>query len=228
MQTILVIDDDPKLANLVAEFLGSRGLQVVTENSGQNGLSRMRAGGIDAIVLDVMMPGMDGFVVLQEIRKESSIPVIMLTARGDDMDRIVGLEMGADDYLSKPFNPRELLARIRAVLRRTQGSNSSSTTDDLIKACGIQLSPSRREAKIDGQVLDLTTTEFEILRVLLAGAGRVIPRERLMEQARGEEWAAYDRSIDVHISHLRKKIGDDPRKPKRIKTIRGVGYLVPD
>ena len=137
MQTILVIDDDPKLANLVAEFLGSRGLQVVTENDGPKGLSRMRAGGIDAIVLDVMMPGMDGFVVLQEIRKESSIPVIMLTARGDDMDRIVGLEMGADDYLSKPFNPRELLARIRAVLRRTQGSNTSSSTDDLIKACGI-------------------------------------------------------------------------------------------
>ena len=228
MQTVLVIDDDPKLANLLAEFLGSRGLQVITENSGSSGLSRMRSGGVDAIVLDVMMPGMDGFVVLQEIRKESTIPVIMLTARGDDMDRIVGLEMGADDYLSKPFNPRELLARIRAVLRRTQQGNLSPAVDDTISACGISLSPSRREVKVDEVLLDLTTTEFEILRVLLAGAGRVIPRERLMEQARGEEWAAYDRSIDVHISHLRKKIGDDPRKPKRIKTIRGVGYLVPD
>ena len=228
MQTVLVIDDDPKLANLVAEFLGSRGLQVITENSGISGLNRMRVGGIDAIVLDVMMPAMDGFVVLQEIRKESTIPVIMLTARGDDMDRIVGLEMGADDYLSKPFNPRELLARIRAVLRRTQLGTTAYTADDTISACGISLSPSRREVKVDDVLLDLTTTEFEILRVLLAGAGRVIPRERLMEQARGEEWAAYDRSIDVHISHLRKKIGDDPRKPKRIKTIRGVGYLVPD
>jgi DNA-binding response OmpR family regulator len=148
----------------------------------------------------------------------------MLTARGEDLDRIIGLELGADDYLSKPFNPRELLARIHAVLRRTQAAPEA---DEAISAAGVRVDPARREATVDGRRLELTTTEFDILRVLVAAAGRVIPRERLMELARGEEWAAYERSVDVHVSHLRKKLGDDPRKPRIIKTIRGVGYLVP-
>ncbi len=225
METVLVIDDDPGLAELLGEYLGSRGLGVRTAPDGLTGLALLRGGGVDLVVLDVMMPGMDGFEVLREIRRDSRIPVVMLTARGDDTDRIVGLEMGADDYLAKPFNPRELLARIRAVLRRA-GAGSDEEAGAL-HAAGLRLDPARREVTRAGEPIDLTTTEFDILRALMASAGRVIPRERLMEQARGQEWAAYERSVDVHISHLRRKLADDPRKPTIIKTIRGVGYLVP-
>lgn len=224
MQTVLVIDDDPGLAGLLGEFLGSRGLAVRTAPDGPSGLEHVRAGGIDLVVLDVMMPGMDGFEVLGALRRISRLPVIMLTARGDDTDRIVGLELGADDYLAKPFNPRELLARIRAVLRRTAASPDEQAS---LLAAGIRVEVARREASLDGQALVLTTTEFDILRTLVAAAGRVVPRERLMEFARGKEWAAYDRSVDVHVSHLRRKLGDDPRRPRRIKTVRGVGYMVP-
>jgi DNA-binding response OmpR family regulator len=224
MQSVLVIDDDNGIASLLAEYLGSRGFAVQTAPDGPAGLARLRQGGVDLVVLDIMMPGMDGFEVLREIRKDSALPVIMLTARGEDLDRIVGLELGADDYLSKPFNPRELLARINAVLRRTRAAPDE---DQRLESAGIVVDPARREASLDGQRLDLTTTEFDILRALVAAAGRVIPRERLMAEARGEEWGAYERSVDVHISHLRRKLGDDPRKPSRIKTIRGVGYLVP-
>jgi DNA-binding response OmpR family regulator len=224
MQRILVVDDDPGLAELLKEYLSSRGLEVETVGCGEDALTRLPSGGLDLVVLDVMLPGADGFEVLGEIRRSMSIPVIMLTARGEDMDRVVGLEMGADDYLSKPFNPRELLARIKAVLRRSAGEPPEEAAP---YASGIRVDIGRREVQIDGQLVELTTTEFEILRVLVASAGRVVPRERLMEQARGPEWAAYERSVDVHISHLRKKLGDTSRRPKLIKTIRGVGYLVP-
>jgi DNA-binding response OmpR family regulator len=171
-----------------------------------------------------MLPGKDGFEICRNIRADSSIPVIMLTARGDELDRIVGLELGADDYLPKPFNPRELLARIGAVLRRRGGAADSGEAHS---AAGIRIDPERRELRVDGRPVELTTTEFEILRVLVASAGRVVPRERLMELARGPDWAAFERSVDVHISHLRRKLGDDPRAPSRIKTVRGVGYMVP-
>lgn len=224
MQRVLVVDDDPGLASLLAEYLGSRGFDVEVVGSGEDALSRIPRGGLDLVVLDVMLPGADGFEVLSHIRRIGSLPVIMLTARGEDMDRIVGLEMGADDYLSKPFNPRELLARIKAVLRRGQAEPDS---DASIHAADIRVDVARREVTVEGVPVELTTTEFEILRVLVSSAGRVVPRERLMEQARGPEWAAYERSVDVHISHLRKKLGDTGRRTKRIKTIRGVGYLVP-
>ena len=224
MLSILVIDDDPRLSSLLAEYLGARGYAVRTAADGLTGLAVLRGGGVDLVVLDVMMPGMDGLEVLGEIRRGGRQPVIMLTARGEDTDRIVGLEMGADDYLTKPFNPRELLARIKAVLRR---ADASPAAEPALAAAGIRLDPSRREVTVEGEAVELTTTEFDILRALMAAAGRVIPRERLMEQARGQEWASYDRSVDVHISNLRRKLRDDPRKPKRIKTVRGVGYLVP-
>lgn len=224
MQTLLVIDDDPDLAALVAEYLGGRGFTVETAGDGKAGLERLRGAGIDLVILDVMMPGLDGFEVLREIRRDAATPVIMLTARGEDLDRIVGLELGADDYLSKPFNPRELLARVKSVLRRTAASPEE---DAALVAAGIRVDPARREASVDGKPVQLTTTEFDLLRVLVSSAGRVIPRERLMELARGEEYASFERSVDVHVSHLRKKLGDDPRKPTRIKTVRGVGYLVP-
>ncbi|MEL6343225.1 MAG: response regulator transcription factor [Myxococcota bacterium] len=225
MQTVLVIDDDPKLSGLLAEYLSARGFGVAQAPDGPAGLARLRAGDVDLIILDVMMPGMDGLEVLTEIRRDSRLPVIMLTARGEETDRIVGLEMGADDYLAKPFNPRELLARIKAVLRRSEPAPDAAAV--VLTAAGVRLDPARREVTVDGAPVDLTTTEFDILRALISAAGRVIPRERLMEQARGQEWASYERAVDVHISHLRKKLGDDPRQPTRIKTVRGVGYLVP-
>ena len=224
MLTILVIDDDPGISSLLVEYLSSRGYRVESAPDGPTGLRFLRSTTVDLVILDVMMPGMDGLEVLQHLRRDHSVPVIMLTARGEDTDRIVGLELGADDYLAKPFNPRELLARIKAVLRRSEPPEVSS---QILTACGIRLDPARREVTMNGSSVELTTTEFDILRVLMAAAGRVIPRENLMEQARGQEWAAYDRSVDVHISHLRRKLGDQPRQPKLIKTIRGVGYLVP-
>ena len=221
----LVIDDDPKLAALLAEYLGGRGLEVRTAADGERGIEAHKAGAFDVIVLDVMMPKKDGFEVLKEIRKESNIPVIMLTARAEDFDRIVGLELGADDYMPKPFNPRELLARIKAILRRSQSSGQDEV--EVLSAAGIRLHISKREVESEGLSVELTATEFDILRVLLSNAGRVIARERLMELARGIEFAAFDRSIDVHISNLRKKLGDSSKKAKKIKTIRGVGYLIP-
>ncbi len=224
MHTVLVIDDDPGLTELLAEYLQARGLAVVSAPDGEAGLARLQGGGIDLVILDVMLPGRDGFEICRQIRATSKLPVIMLTARGDELDRIVGLELGADDYLPKPFNPRELLARIRAVLRRQQAAPSPS---EALQAAGVRLDPERREVRVDGQPVDLTTTEFEILRVLVGAAGRVVPRERLMELARGPDWAAFERSVDVHVSHLRRKLGDDPRRPRRIKTVRGVGYMVP-
>ena len=222
---ILVIDDDPKLASLLVEYLGGRGLLVEQASSGQQGLEKRKMGSFDLVILDVMMPGMDGFETLKELRKESDIPVIMLTARTEDFDRIVGLELGADDYINKPFNPRELLARIHAILRRTQ--NAQSTEDSAIVVGNVRMEVTKRKVFVRGEDIELTATEFDILRVLLSNAGRVIARERLMELARGQEFAAFDRSIDVHISNVRKKLGDSSKQSQIIKTIRGVGYLVP-
>jgi len=223
MRRLLVIDDDARLRDLLSEYLGSRGFSVATAADGDAGLAALRGGGFDLAVLDVMMPGKDGFTVVRELRATSRVPVILLTARGDETDRIVGLELGADDYLPKPFNPRELLARIEAVLRRSE----APAPDAVLRAGGLVVDPDRRTVVLDGVPIELTTTEFEILRVLVANAGRVVPRERLMELARGDEFAAFERSVDVHVSHVRRKLGDDPKQPAWIKTIRGVGYMVP-
>lgn len=224
VKTILVVDDDQRLRELVAEYLESRGFAVLTAEDGEDGLARLRGEAVDLVVLDVMMPGLDGFEVVREMRKTTRIPVIMLTARGDETDRIVGLEIGADDYMPKPFNPRELLARIQAVLRRT---DTSAATSSFLEAGALRVDLDRREVRLDGALVDLTTTEFEILRTLVANAGRVIPRERLMELARGDEYASFERSVDVHVSHIRKKLGDDSKNPTYVKTVRGVGYTMP-
>jgi DNA-binding response OmpR family regulator len=224
VRSILVIDDDERLRDLVAEYLGGRGFTVATAEDGEKGLESIRSGSIDLVVLDVMLPGLDGFEVMRELRKFSRIPVIMLTARGDDTDRIVGLEIGADDYMAKPFNPRELLARIQAVLRRSEVPKEE---EKVLSAGPITIDSDRRTVTLEGALVDLTTTEFEILRTLVANAGRVIPRERLMELARGEDFASFERSVDVHISHIRKKLGDDPKQPSFVKTVRGIGYTIP-
>ncbi|MEN0067136.1 MAG: response regulator transcription factor [Myxococcota bacterium] len=225
MHRVLVIDDDPGLRELLAEYLGSRGFDVHTAADGPSGLEAAQRPEFDAVILDVMLPGLDGIGVLRGLRATSQVPVIMLTARGDDVDRIVGLELGADDYLPKPFNARELVARLQAVLRRTHGP--PPTSGQTLRAGGLVVDPDRRQVILDGVSIELTTTEFEILRVLVERAGRVVPRDRLMELARGEDYASFDRSVDVHISHLRRKLGEDSRTPRFIKTVRGVGYSVP-
>ncbi|MBO84389.1 MAG: DNA-binding response regulator [Deltaproteobacteria bacterium] len=229
MYTLLVVDDDPGISALLVEYLGSRGFAVESTSNGSDGLLRLARGGVDLVILDVMMPGMDGFETCRAIRRAdrsiSQVPIIMLTARGDDFDRIVGLELGADDYLPKPFNPRELLARVQAVLRRS--TSDSAESDPVLRAAGIRMDAARRECTVHGEMVDLTTTEFDLLHALVAAAGRVIPRESLMATARGDAYASFDRSVDVHVSHIRRKLGDNPKKPQMIKTVRGVGYLVP-
>ena len=214
-----MIDDDVELCSLLAELLTREGFQVDSEHDGNRGLEKALRGECDLVVLDVMLPGLDGFEILRRLRQRSRVPVLMLTARGEDVDRIVGLELGADDYLPKPFNPRELVARIRAILRRLEARPAATT--GRVEVNGIALDPATREVFRNGEAVDLTTFEFDILEMLLRGAGRVLSRDDLMEQMYNRKATAFDRSIDMHISHLRKKLETGRTL---IKTIRGVGY----
>lgn len=229
MNRILVIDDDTELCELLIDYLSGEGFEVQAVNHGEQGAEQALAEEYALVVLDVMLPGMNGFDVLRKIRKTSKVPVIMLTARGDDVDRIVGLELGADDYLPKPFNPRELIARIRAVQRRSEASDSPAQTAQLpsgeLQVGDILLSPGNRCVKRNGEPVELTSVEFTLLEVLLRQAGVVISREDLVEKTLGRRLSAYDRSIDVHVSALRKKLGKRLDNEERIKTIRSVGYL---
>ena len=215
---ILVIDDDVELASLLRTFLEREGFQPEFAHDGRSGLDRALQGGLDLIVLDVTLPGIDGFEVLRRLRQQSRVPVIMLTARGEDVDRIVGLEIGADDYLPKPFNPRELAARIRAIHRRVQTPELSSR----IEVNGVTLDQGSREVFCDDKQVELTTVEFDILEQLMRAAGRVLSRDALMEALYNRKATPYDRSMDMHISHLRKKLECGGKV--LIKTIRGVGY----
>lgn len=215
---ILVIDDDTELAALLREFLLREGFRCDFAYEGRAGLQEALTGSHDLIVLDVMLPGIDGFEVLRRLRQTKNVPVVMLTARGEDIDRIVGLELGADDYVPKPFNPRELVARIRAVLRRTEPRPQSGK----VEANGVVLDPGSREVFCDGKRVDLTTVEFDILEHLMRAAGRVLSRDQLMEALYGRKATPFDRAMDMHISHLRKKLECGGRT--LIKTVRGVGY----
>jgi len=226
MDRILVIDDDTELCELLTDYLNGQGFAVETVNQGEQGAQQALAGHYELVVLDVMLPGLNGFDVLRKIRQESRVPVIMLTARGDDVDRIVGLEMGADDYLAKPFNPRELVARIRAIQRRFEAAQpAASGTPDELKVGDVTLCRSNRTVKRNGEQVDLTSVEFNLLEVLLARAGQVVSREVLVEEVLGRQLSAYDRSIDVHVSALRKKLGHLSGGTERIRTVRSVGYL---
>jgi two-component system response regulator CpxR len=218
--TILLADDDTELSGLLKEYFESEGFQVRLAPDGIAALEETRKPGLDLIVLDVMMPGMNGMDVLKELRRESKLPVIMLTARGDDMDRILGLELGADDYVPKPCNPRELLARIRAVMRRGQApvEHGSIVIDDL------ELNQGSRTLQKSGQTVELTSTEFSILFALLQNRGEVVSKRDLYMSALGREPVPHDRSVDMHVSNLRRKLGPDPRGDNRIETIRGIGY----
>jgi two-component system response regulator CpxR len=214
---ILIVDDDEELSSLLTELLIREGFRVDTQNDGRRGLAAALNGGYDLMVLDVMLPGLDGFEILKRVRREARLPILMLTARGEDEDRIIGLELGADDYLPKPFNTRELVARIRAIMRRLEQRQPGG----VLEVNGISIDPGTREVLRNGDAVEATTFEFDILETLMRSAGRVVSRDELMEELYGRKATPFDRSVDMHISHLRKKLeGDKPL----IKTVRGVGY----
>jgi two-component system response regulator CpxR len=219
---LLIIDDDVRLGALLERLLVPEGFQVTLVTDGQQGVRRATAEVFDLIVLDVMLPGVDGFEVLRRVRAHSQVPVVMLTAKGTDNDRIVGLELGADDYMAKPFNPRELVARIKAVLRRSEGGKPVAS--EVLSSGDLSMDVARREVTVCGRLVTLTTTEFDLLRCFLRYPGQVLSRDALMDMLRGVGYAAYDRSIDVHVKNLRAKIEEDSRQPRYIKTIWGTGY----
>jgi two-component system response regulator CpxR len=224
MPKILIVDDDVELCELVGEYLTREGYEVEAVHNGDKGLERALSGEHALVVLDIMLPGMTGLDVLRRLRAESRIPVLILTARGEDVDRIVGLEIGADDYLGKPFNPRELLARVRAILRRAQAGPSEATAAPL-RVGDVELDPGARVVTRDGQPVELTAVEFSLLEALMRSAGQVVTREYLAQTVLGRRFMAYDRSIDMHVSKLRKKLGPQSDEGERIKTVRGVGYI---
>lgn len=223
---ILIIDDDTELCQLVADYLGPMGFQVESEHEGESGAERATSEAWSAIILDVMMPGCDGFEVLRRIRAKSRVPVLMLTGRGDEVDRVVGLELGADDYLPKTFSSRELLARLRAVMRRSGWV--AETTPQLpmkeIVVGPLRINPDAHTAVLGDEPLALTPAEFGLLLSLAKAHGRVKTREQLIEEVADREWDVFDRAIDMHISTLRRKLGDDPKNPQFIRTVRGYGY----
>jgi two-component system phosphate regulon response regulator OmpR len=218
---ILLIEDDPRLAAMVSEYLGEAGFHVSTAAAGGAGLAQLRREPYDALVLDLMLPDIDGLEVCRQLRATSDTPVLMLTARGDTMDRVVGLEIGADDYLPKPFEPRELLARLRAILRRRQSSRAS----DVLRFGRLEIDRDARVVRVDGAERSLTGHQFTLLVALAEKAGRVLSRDTLMDLVKGEALEAFDRSIDVHVSRIRAAIEDDPKKPRRLLTVRGAGYV---
>jgi len=221
---ILLVDDDTELTSLLRELLEAEGYTVDSHPTGRGAAERATTGGYAMVILDVMLPEQNGFEILKAIRHASSLPVILLTARGDDVDRIVGLEIGADDYLPKPFNPRELLARMRAVLRRSH-DHAASHAPTTLAVDDVTLDSGARGVWRDGAPIDLTSVEFELLRELLAAAGQVVTREDLSERVLGRSFDPLDRSIDMHVSKVRRKLGERAGGDERIKTVRGVGYI---
>lgn len=226
MANILLIDDDTELTSLLKDILSFEGFTVTEANDGYAGLDAINSN-IDLILLDVMMPKLNGMETLKKLRESWETPVLMLTAKGEEIDRVIGLELGADDYLPKPFSDRELLARIRAILRRTQSSNNNekATTSDCVRYQDLAVYPGKQEAYCNEQLLDLTTTEFALLSHLIQNPGQVITKESLSLDVLGKRLAAFDRAIDMHISNLRKKVPERPDGKARIKTLRGRGYL---
>ncbi len=225
---ILIVDDDRKLCRLVADYLEPMGYDIDAAHNGSQGLELVREGDYEAVILDVMMPQMDGFEVLKRLREESDIPVIMLTARGEETDRIVGLEMGADDYLPKTFSSRELLARLRAVTRRYEKSKrhtASRNENGRLVFGELQIDEKARMVQLGAKTLNLTPIEYDLLTCLARSAGRVLSRDQLLDAVAGRDYEVFDRSVDVHISSLRRKLGEAPRTPKYIQTVRSAGYM---
>jgi two-component system, OmpR family, phosphate regulon response regulator OmpR len=217
---ILLVEDDSRLAAMVSDYLGAAGMRVSVVGAGEAALDSLARESFDAVVLDLMLPGIDGLEVCRRLRTKSDVPVLMLTARGDSADRVVGLELGADDYLPKPFEPRELLARLRAILRR--GRTRATGT---LRFGRLEIDRAAHELRLDGETREITSYQFALLLVLAENAGRVLTREQLMDQLKGAALEAFDRSIDVHISRIRQAIEEDVKHPRRITTVRGAGYL---
>jgi two-component system, OmpR family, phosphate regulon response regulator OmpR len=224
-ERILLIEDDSRLAGMVQEYLGKAGYHVIHAENGARGLALHGREPVDVIILDLMLPDGDGLDICRQIRARSDSPILMLTARGDPMDRVVGLEMGADDYLPKPFEPRELLARLRAILRRTRTVPRTGSSADVLRYGRLEIDRGAREVRLDGAPCSLTGYQFALLLALAEHAGRVMSRDALMDAIKGEQFEAFDRSIDVHISRIRAAIEDDPKKPRRVITMRGTGYV---
>jgi DNA-binding response OmpR family regulator len=224
MEEVLLIDDDVELCSMLTDYLGRYGFHVTAVHRGDTGLEEALAKPYALILLDVMLPGLDGFEVLKRIRAASSINVLLLTARGEDVDRIVGLEIGADDYLPKPFNPRELLARMRAVLRRSSSSDNKKEESPVLRVAGLELDPAARTVLQHGRKIDLTDVEFGLLEALMHSPGKVISREELAENVLGRKFHPFDRSLDMHVSRMRKKLSENENSDDLVKTIRGVGY----
>ncbi len=229
-QHILIIDDDRTLASMVADYLGQAGFDVAMAATGAAGLEALARAGVtgkpfDALVLDLMLPDIDGLELCRRIRGREDLPILMLTARGDETDRIVGLEIGADDYLPKPFNPRELLARLKAILRRGRATAATVDGSRALRFGRLEIDPGSRVVRIDGEARVMTSYQFDLLHALATHAGRVLSRDQIMDLVKGTELEAFDRSIDVHISRIRSAIEDDPKHPRRIITVRGAGYV---
>jgi len=221
MPKILIIEDDIQQSTMLSDYLSGEHLDVEACANGRDGLASLKKDNFDALILDVGLPDMNGFDICRTVRGFSQLPVLMLTARGDEMDRIIGLEIGADDYLPKPYNPRELLARLRAILRRGRPGDVSPS----LRFGRLEINEAAHAASLDGEMISLTSYQFELLCVLARHAGRVMSRDQLMDELQGHDLEAFDRSIDVHISRIRAQIEDDPKKPRRILTIRGTGYV---
>lgn len=222
-ERVLLIDDDDRLTGMLSAYLREHGFEVDARADAASALELARRVSFDLVVLDLMLPDLDGLEVCRRLRGSSDVPILMLTARGEATDRIVGLEIGADDYLAKPFDPRELLARLRAILRRPRAAARQEGV--VLRFGSLEIDRDARTASVDGRRCELTSYQFELLRILAENAGRVLSRETLMDRLRGEPLAAFDRSIDVHVSRIRAAIEDDPKHPKRIVTVRGFGYV---
>ncbi|HEV7554885.1 MAG TPA: response regulator transcription factor [Kofleriaceae bacterium] len=221
---VLLVEDDDRLAQLTARYLETHGVLVTTIGDGIEGQAEALRRQYDCVVLDLMLPGRDGIEVCRQLRSRTDVPILMVTARGEEADRVLGLEVGADDYVTKPFSPRELLARIRATVRRVRGQ--AGPAQQTIQVGGLVLDPQRMTVLLDGKAVEVTAYEFSILRALAQRPGRVLSREQLLDLAKGSAELSFDRSIDVHVSRLRAKLGDDSRNPKILKTVRGAGYLL--
>lgn len=222
-EKVLIVDDDTRLSAMVGDYLREHGFAVTSAPTAGAGLAELDRSAPDAVILDVMLPDLDGFETCRRIRAVSDVPVLMLTAKGEETDRIVGLELGADDYLPKPFNPRELLARLKAILRRRSGTNNTQTR--VMRFGGLEIDPGSRTVTVDGKDVSITSYQFDLLTALARNAGRILTRNQIMDMVKGEELEAFDRSIDVHISRLRAAIEADAKNPRRIITVRGTGYV---
>jgi DNA-binding response OmpR family regulator len=219
-----MIDDDNRLAGMVSDYLGGAGFRLTVAGTGHEGEALLKRETFDAVILDLMLPDADGLDLCRKLRATSDVPILMLTARGEPMDRVVGLELGADDYLAKPFEPRELQARLRAILRR-KGGNAAAAPSETLRFGRLEIDKGARVVRVDGEERSITSYQFAILLALAERAGRVLSRDALMDLLKGEKLEAFDRSVDVHISRIRAAIEDDPKKPRRILTLRGTGYV---